>query len=458
MKTAGAHPVPKIRGLGLTGRELRDVAGLSGIFALRLLGLFMLMPVLSVYALSLNGSTPMLAGMAVGAYAISQLVLQVPFGMLSDRWGRKKVIALGLAIYAAGSVVAAMSTSIHGLLLGRFLQGSGSIASVVIAMVADITREEVRGRAMAVVGMSIGASFAAGFLLGPVLGARYGVASLFWLLASLDTLAIFYLTFVIPAPAHIKKTGVSAAQLETILKDRNLTGLDALMFLLHLSMTSVFVVTPVLLHETWTNQELWKVYLPMILAGGLLMLPAMAYAESKKRLKLLLASGIAVCFVGECLLAAAAIDQRYVVAGIIVFFVGFNFIEPGLPSLVTRFAPSALRGTSVGVFNMSQFLGAACGGALGGFFLGHGRYGLYLMLAALCLPWMALALRLEDPKYLREVRFSSTHSGRAPLELRHIKGVYDAKWAGDGELEIRYSAQHLSEEGLAEALKEKGWL
>jgi MFS family permease len=452
-----AHPVPKIKGLGLNGRELRDVLGLSGIFALRLLGLFLLLPVLSVYALSLPGATPMLAGLAVGAYGLSQLILQVPFGMLSDRWGRKGVIAMGLGIYALGSVMAATSTGIYGLLLGRLIQGSGAIASVVIAMVADTTREEVRGRAMAVVGMSIGFSFATGFMLGPVLGARWGVRSLFWLLACLDTLAIFYLLTFIPTPEHMKKSGVSASHLGTILKDSNLTSLNMLMFLLHMTMTSVFVVTPVLLHERWVSRELWKVYLPMILLGGGFMLPAMAYAEIKKKLKSLIISGIAVCFVGEVLLAGSAIQPSLVVAGIIVFFIGFNFVEPSLPSLVTRFAPSELRGTSVGVFNMSQFLGAFVGGALGGFFLGHGRHGLYIFLAAMCLPWLLAALRLEDPKNIREVRFSSPKGAGAPLELRRVSGIYDAKRV-NGELEVRYSGAKLTEEGLERVLQEKGWI
>ncbi|MBI2361909.1 MAG: MFS transporter [Elusimicrobia bacterium] len=386
-----------IRGVGLTPDELRHVVGLSGVFALRMLGLFLVLPVLSIHAKGLLGATPFLAGMAVGFYGLSQTFFTVPMGLLSDRIGRKQVIVGGLLVYAAGSVISATSHSIGMLLLGRFIQGAGAISSAVIAMVADLTREEVRGRAMAVVGISIGASFALGFGVGPVISGHYGVPSLFWITGLLDLCAVAYIIAFVPKPPVEHRAAVSFRHLGSILSDRNLLSLNILMFILHVSLTAMWVVTPHILLERWERRQMWHVYLPMILLAGLIMLPAMGLAEAKKKLKVLLGAGIAVCAAGNLVLALSAGRPLQSAAGLVVFFVGFNLMEPVLPSLVTRFASPELRGTAVGVFNTSQFLGAFCGGALGGFFLGHGRYGLYWTSLALTVPWAWAAVRLAAP-------------------------------------------------------------
>lgn len=386
-----------IRGVGLTREELKNVAGLSGIFMLRMLGLFLVLPVLSVHALTLEGATPFLAGLAVGFYGLSQTFFTVPMGMLSDRLGRKKVIVAGLLLYATGSVVAATSGGIGQLLLGRFMQGAGAISSVVIAMAADLTREEVRGRAMAVMGISIGVSFTLGFAIGPVMSAHWGVPSLFWATAVLDLVAIAYLLTSVPTPPSEKPFEVSSAQVKDILKNGNLVSLNVLMFLLHTGLTAVWVVTPNLLLARWDRGDMWRIYLPMILIAGLVMLPAVGLAEAKKKLKLLLYAGIAVSAFGWVVMGISGDDAKMTAIGLIVFFTGFNLIEPLLPSMVTRFAPRELRGTAVGVFNTSQFLGSFCGGALGGYFLGHGKHGLYWTLLVLAVPWTVAAIRLATP-------------------------------------------------------------
>ena len=385
------------RGVGLTREELGHVFGLSGIFALRLLGLFLVLPVLSIYAKDLRGATPFLAGLAVGLYGLAQMCLQLPFGLLSDRFGRKPMIAVGLAIYAGGSVVAALSTSIWGLMLGRFIQGSGAISSVVLALIADLTREEVRGRAMAVVGISIGVSFTLGFVLGPLLSARYGTPFLFWLVACLDSLAIAYLMLRVPNPPPRQASAGFTTGLSVVMKDRNLSALNATMFLLHMGLTAVWVVTPSLLLEHWARKDMWHVYLPMILLAGGIMLPAMGLAEAKQRLRTLLAAGMAVAAVGMLVLGLSPGAPQLTAIGLVIFFVGFNLMEPVLPSLVSRFAPAERRGGAMGMFNMSQFFGAFVGGATGGYFLGHGRFGLYWTLLALCVPWAWAASRLEAP-------------------------------------------------------------
>lgn len=444
---------------GLTREELRDVLGLSAIFALRLLGLFLLLPVLSVYAHGLAGATPFLAGLAVGAYGLSQTVLQVPVGILSDRFGRKPVIAAGLLIYAAGCVAAAKSSTIGGLIAGRLIQGSGSIAAVVLAMVADVTRDEVRTRAMAIVGMSIGLSFTLGFIFGPILAAHYGVNSIFWLIACFDLAALAYMAAVIPEPAHHKRSEASLAHVATVLKDRNLAALDLLMFILHVGMTSVFVVTPFFLAAHFLKHDLWKVYGPMILLGGGVMLPAMFWAETRKKLQELLFLGILVAGGGFFLLAAGDQGTAFLVGGLIVYFIGFNLIEPALPSLVSRFAPLSLRGTALGVFNMSQYMGAFCGGAVGGLFLGRHPFWLYPFLILLCIPWAWAASRLDNPRHLRDARFDTKPgSPHHAAELRRHPGVYDAHWLSDGRLELRYSALHHDESTLRALLKDRGLL
>lgn len=385
------------RGVGLTNEEMRHVAGLSGIFSLRLLGLFLVLPVLSVYAMGLQGATPFLAGLSVGFYGLAQTGMQLPFGMLSDRWGRKPVIVMGLLIYVVGSVVAATSHGIYGLLLGRFMQGMGAIASVVLALIADLTRDEVRGRAMAFVGIAIGMSFTLGFILGPILAARKGVPFLFWLVACLDLLAVVYLLTCIPSHPPKRSSSVTLKDLGTVLHDRNLASLDGVMFLLHMGLTAVWVVTPAILLEHWDRRHMWHVYLPMILLAGGIMLPAMGFAEAKQRLRTLLGAGLATAAAGLVVLALAPGHPTAAATGLIIYFIGFNLMEPVLPSLVSRFAPEEMRGSAMGLFNMSQFIGAFCGGALGGFALGHGRYILYWILLAAALPWAWLASRVEAP-------------------------------------------------------------
>ncbi len=385
------------RGVGLTNEEMRHVGGLSGVIALRLLGLFLVLPVLSVYALGLRGSTPFLAGLAVGFYGLAQMIMQAPAGILSDRFGRKPVIVAGLLIYVGGSMLAALSHGIYGLLAGRFLQGLGAISSVILALIADLTRDEVRGRAMAFVGIGIGLSFTLGFVVGPILAARHGVPFLFWVLAALDAFAIVYVLALIPSRPPKRAAAVTRGNLAIVLRDRNLVSLDAVMLLMHMGLTAVWVVTPAILLDHWSRRGIWHVYLPMILLAGFIMLPAMGFAEAKQRLRTLLAAGLTLAAAGLAVLAFSPGSARLTAAGLIVYFVGFNLMEPVLPSLVSRFAPEELRGSAMGLFNMSQCLGNFCGGALGGFALGHGRYVLYWVLLAACLPWVWFASRVEAP-------------------------------------------------------------
>ncbi|MBI4055228.1 MAG: MFS transporter [Elusimicrobia bacterium] len=389
--------------VSLNAREWRVTLGLGGVFALRMLGLFLVLPVLSLYAYGLAGATPFLAGVSVGIYGLTQALFQIPFGALSDLWGRKQMIVLGLLIFALGSTVAAFSQGIYGLLLGRALQGSGAVASVVIALLADLTREEVRARSMAVVGMCIGLSFGLGVLGGPLWSARYGVASLFILTAVLCVLGILYLLLGIPDATPIvasESSRISPTNFLRVLRDSNLFTLDLGMFLLHGGMTAVFVVTPFLLKEHYPRQEFWKAYVPMILIGGGAMFPAVYWAETRGRIKEFLLAGSAIMVLGFGILWGFSFERAGLVSGLVVYFIGFNFLEPILPSLVTRCAHPSLRGTAVGVFSTGEFLGAFVGGALGGWFLGHGVQALFPCLGILAFFWMAVAWkRLQVPAY-----------------------------------------------------------
>lgn len=439
----------------LTYQEVLDVLGLSGIFGLRLLGLFLVLPVLSLYARGLEHSTPFLAGLAVGAYGLTQTLLQVPVGMLSDRLGRKKIIAAGLAVYALGSILAASSSTITGLILGRLIQGAGAIASVVTAMVADLTREEVRTQAMVFVGITVGISFTLGFILGPLLAARWGVPHLFWLIAAFDLLGILYLWLFIPEPETARRSDISLSHLKIVLKNKNLRSLNICMFLLHVGLTSVFVVTPFFLIEHFAKSEFWKVYVPMILLGGGIMIPCMVYAETRKRLKEMILAGIAVAALGYFLLGLPARGSLPVVSGLIIYFIGFNLLEPVLPALVTRFAPQSLRGTAMGAFNMSQFFGAFCGGALGGLFLKYSPHGLFYFLIFLGLAWTWAALKLDNPKHIRQIQLKLPGKPLLePQELLDRPGIYDAIWKDkEGAIEVKFFQEKISEEQIRALLK-----
>ncbi len=442
-------------GASLTREEIKSVLGLSVIFGLRLLGLFLLLPVLSPYARGLAGATPFLAGLAVGAYGLSQMVLQIPVGLMSDRWGRIKVLVVGQLVYALGAALAARTHSIHTLLAARMIQGAGAIASVVVAMIADVTRDEVRTQAMMFVGISVGLSFMAGFLFGPLIAARWGVPMIFWALAVLDVIGAIYLWTCLEEPKHHVRSDLSVAHLRTALTDRNLLNLDLLNFCLHCGLTATFVVTPFALRERFGAAGTGKVYGPMILIGALMMGP-LRMAEKRKRLRELLISGLAVSTAGYLILSMYPKGTAWLVAGIIVFFAGFNLQEPTLPSLVTRFAPSSLRGSAVGAFSMAQFFGSFCGGALGGWFLGHGPSDLFVVLPFLAATAAIACLALDDPRFIRQLHLSiDAEVLEARKALRGLP-LYDVRPLPSGALEVKYSDRKTAAGEIHKALEAHG--
>lgn len=388
----------------LSVSELRAATSLGGIFALRMLGLFMILPVFSLYAHKLSGFTPTLTGVAIGAYGLTQAVLQTPFGLLSDRIGRKRVIIIGLLIFSLGSIVAAVSDSIYGVIAGRALQGAGAIAAAIMALLADLTREETRTKAMAILGGSIGMAFTAALVLGPILNNWFGVPGIFWLTAVLALLGILVTRFVVPQPAESHfhaDTEPVPAQFAKTLADRQLLRLDFGIFCLHLFITANFIALPLILRDTLQviPAHHWWIYLPVLLLSVATMLPFIRLAERHGRMKLVFLGAILAMAIAEAGLALFHQQLLQFVILLFLFFTAFNFMEASLPSLISRMAPAHSKGTAMGIYSSSQFLGAFCGGAIGGALLDHyGVSGLFEGCALVAGLWLIAAVGIKFPR------------------------------------------------------------
>jgi len=390
----------------MTSGERRAVSGLAGLYVLRMLGLFMVLPVLSIYSADLKGATPALIGMAIGGYGLTQALLQIPFGFLSDKIGRKTVIVFGLLLFIAGSIVAAMSESIYGVIMGRCLQGSGAIASSVMALLSDLTREQMRMRAMAVVGISIGLSFSVALVLGPVISQPYGLEGLFWFTALLASVGLAIIWKWVPTPQRYDKhrdTGVQKGQLKKILRHPELLRLDFGIFILHLIMTATFVVIPLRMIELdLMVQYHWIVYLPVMILSFLAMIPFIIVAEKKRKMKPIFIFAIALVALAQLLMGSLTADSRIALFLLLfVYFMAFNLLEASLPSLVSKLSPAGQKGAAMGVYSSSQFFGAFVGGAAGGWL--YGVWGIDAVLTTcgvLAFVWAVVVLPMAPPKHL----------------------------------------------------------
>lgn len=369
--------------------EKRAIGVIALIAMLRMVGLFALLPVLSLYAASFDDATPMLVGLAVGAYGLTQAGLQIPFGALSDRIGRVPVILAGLAIFAIGSAIAGFSETIYGVIAGRLLQGAGAISATLTALVADATRVEVRTRSMAFLGIGIGASFIVAIIFGPWFGARFGVQALFgfsFLAAVVAGVVLFALPKGIERPETPRSWDFRAALRPALLR------LDLYVFLLHTILTASFVALPFLLLNGLEMPVTahWKIYVGAIVASLLGTVPLILQDERQGKGHTI---GIAVVLilVGELCLTFAGFTSVTVFAALALFFSGFNFLEAGLPARLSTLADGGARGASLGVFSSSQFLGAFAGGLIGGHYLSDGRPGdVFFICVLLAAIWLAL--------------------------------------------------------------------
>ena len=391
---------------GMSRGEFRAALSLSSVYALRMLGLFMILPVFALYAGDLEGVTPTLTGLAIGIYGLTQALLQIPAGLLSDRIGRKPVIIGGLLVFALGSVVAALADSMLVVILGRALQGAGAIAAAIMALAADLTREQHRIKAMALIGMSIGLSFALALVLGPVLNDWVGVPGIFAITAVLALGGILVVGFVVPRPVVSRPHRVAEAipeQFGRVLRQTQLLRLDFGILMLHAILTASFVVLPLILRDQAgvAASAHWKIYLPVLVCSVLAMLPLIIMAERKGRVRPVFLSAIALLIAAELGLFLLPVTLYSVVFMMFVFFTAFNLLEAMLPSLISRIAPADCRGTAMGFYSSSQFFGAFLGGALGGVLHQYaGTHAVFLCSAIGAALWLLLALSMSRPEKL----------------------------------------------------------
>ncbi len=378
----------------------RKVLPLSLIVALRFFGLFIVLSVLSQYALELPGGTALLAGIAVGGYALTQAVLQVPFGVLSDRIGRKKTLLLGLLIFAAGSAICAIADNIYLLLLGRFLQGAGAIGSVVTAMIADHVREDQRAHAMAVMGMTIAMSFAAAMIIGPLVGGFYSVSALFWLTAVLAILALAILFTAVPEPPKIVHSySEEEAKIKHVFKDKDLVRMY-ITFLFHSStMAIAFFLIPLVMKQKFGMgpEDYWKVYLPAVVFGIVAMGPAAVFGEKYGKGKEVFL--VSIAFIAAAFALMGWSDSiLWFAVGAVFFFIGFNMFEPLLQSFVSKFAKVHQKGAALGVANTFAYVGIFLGGAIGGWLYQHfGASGVATFVLIVSIFWGAWIYTMRSP-------------------------------------------------------------
>lgn len=378
--------------------EMRTILGLSGIYLLRLLGMYMVLPVLSLHAADLEGHTPLLVGMAVGSYGLAQAGLQIPFGVWSDRYGRRRVIAGGLLVFAAGSVVAAIATDAWQLVLGRTLQGAGGVSAAVVALIADVSRPSIRTRAMAALGASVGIAFTIGMIAGPGLAARFGVPFLFWLTAVLSVLAAVYMVTGIPRPPrHVHDATIewTYGHLGDVLRNTAMRRLDIGAFLQHTQVTMMFVVGPGLLAEHVPRAEHGTIYLVLVPVGLSVMVVSAFFADRWGRLKTAVLGGSVSLLVAAAFLLFGDSTFLAVTGAIGMTIIAVAIAEPAAPAMVTRLSNDSARGTAAGTYAMCQFTGSFAGGLLGGLLL-HRPEALGIGLAVLSTLWALVASGLPS--------------------------------------------------------------
>ncbi len=436
----------------------KKVLPLSLIVALRFFGLFIVLSVLSGYALELEGATAFLAGVAVGGYAFTQALLQVPFGALSDKIGRKKSILIGLLLFAAGSVICAVADNIYILLLGRFLQGSGAIGSVVTAMIADYVREDQRAHAMAVMGMVIALSFAAAMIIGPIIGGIYSVKVLFWLTAILAILALTILFTAVPEPPKIiHHYSEEEAKIKHVFKDKDLARMY-ITFLFHSStMAIAFFIIPILMKHKFglDANHYWKVYLPAVIFGILSMGPAAVFGEKYHKGKEVFI--VSILFIAASF-AMMGFSNSYILfaVGAVFFFIGFNMFEPLLQSFVSKFAKVHQKGAALGVANTFAYMGIFLGGAIGGLLYQYANEkGVAIFVLIVCIVWIYWIAGMRNPGVRANLFLDFENFDKDKLPgLKVIDGVTDF-YVNETEkiIVVKYDKEKLDEDVIKEFLK-----
>ena len=392
--------------------ERNATLSLSAIMAFRMLGMFMVLPVLSLYAGKLPGATPILVGFALGVYGLTQACLQIPFGALSDKIGRKPIITAGLILFAAGSLFAAMSHSITGIIIGRALQGAGAIGSTILATISDITKDEDRSKAMALIGMSIGFSFAIAMILGPMINAWLALSGIFWATFAFALIGIVLLHTVVPTPPRLVTSSTvrpSLRRISAVFHNTQLLRLNLGIFCMHAIMTATFIAIPVLLlhfmHVSQTEQT--AIYLTVLILSFFIMIPFIIIAEKKRKMKAVFLGAIGTLIASQLLLTIFHTSIASITLTLLLFFTAFTLLEASLPSLVSKIAPIEFKGTAMGVYSTSQFLGIFIGGSMGGIIFSHYYLsGIFLFCSILGCIWLFFAASMKQPPYLSTFLFS----------------------------------------------------
>ncbi|MFT6409187.1 MAG: MFS family permease [Arenicella sp.] len=414
---------------GLNRLERRSIAALASVYGLRMFGLFLILPVLAIYAEQLQAS-PMLMGIALGVYGITQAIFQIPFGIMSDKFGRKPVILFGLGVFIFGSLVAAFSTTIEGVIVGRALQGAGAIAAAVLALTSDLTRENQRTKAMALIGMTIGLAFILALIASPWLEFFIGVQGLFIMTAILAVGSMLLIVKVVPTPVQSRNLEVKAVprKMLELLKNPQLIRLDFGIFILHFVLTAMFVVVPIMMLERLglETRDHWQVYIPALLGSIVFMVPMIILSGRKNLLLGVFLAAICILLLAQVLLMRSPSTLMALTLCMFFFFWGFNLLEAMLPSMVSRLAPAACKGSAMGVYNTFQFLGVFFGGFIGGVIYGNiGTSAVFVVCAVMLLIWVCLVCTAPKLRLLDSLVVNVNHAAGMDCQfmLEAVEGV-----------------------------------
>lgn len=415
--------------------EKRTAISLSLVFALRMLGLFMIMPVFAIYGQDLLGYSPMWVGLAIGAYGLTQAILQIPAGMLSDKYGRRPIIYIGLIIFAIGSLVAAYSDSVYGVTFGRALQGAGAIASAVLALASDVTREAQRPKAMGMIGVSIGLAFTVSMVAGPMLAPLIGLKGLFLMTAAGALFGIAIVHFMVPhivSKAPKGDTIAIPALLGNLVKNPQLFRLNLGIFILHMTLTAVFIALPLQLQSMQLSPEIhWHLYLPALLLSFVMIIPMLIIATKKEKNRQFYLIAILLMAVSLVLMSVTVNSLILMFICIFLYFTAFNFLEASLPAFISMLAPAGAKGSAMGIYSTYQFLGAFFGGIAGGVsYKLVGNSGLFLFLASLMLIWFFISWGLHNPSKIRTHTLTAKikneeHATQLTNQLIDLDGVLE---------------------------------
>ncbi len=418
--------------------EKRAILSLSLIMSFRMLGMFMILPVFSLYALTQLHASPTQIGIALGIYGLTQACLQIPLGSLSDKIGRKKIIFCGLTLFALGSLIAAFAHSIQGIIIGRAIQGAGAIGSTVLATVADLTRDENRSKAMATLGLTIGLSFAIALIAGPIINHWFQLQGIFLTTFLLAMLAIIMLITIVPNPSPIiaveSSTRYQGKQAWKIIKNPQLLRLNMGIFSLHGILTATFIATPILLTHTIQLTPLAQalLYIVVLSLAFMLMLPFIIIGEKKRQLKPFFITAIIILALCQATLLTQTLSFLLISLVLILFFTAFTFLEASLPSLVSKISPIKRKGTAMGIYSSAQFMGIFMGGSFGGLLFDHFQLtGLFLFCTLLALLWLLAASSMAAPPYLSTYLFKiNAH------QQQHIEKIKQFISQQDGVSEV----------------------